>query len=95
MVRSRRKHAMASHGGRHYLLTLVYKHGPGVLNGSGRSGASVSDSYPALKLGCRGGWRILLIPGAAVAGLWYRTWLLTGVPMTSIFAGFFEKQDAG
>ena len=32
-----------------------------------------------------------LLPAAAVAGLWYRTWKMTGVPVTSIFAGIFER----
>ena len=75
-----------------YLLTLVYK--PTALVFSTALGAVALLCLiltRRLSLGCRGGWRILLIPGAAVAGLWYRTWLLTGVPMTSIFAGFFEK----
>ena len=42
---------------------------------------------------CAAGWGYLLpiLPAAAVAGLWYRTWKLTGVPVTSIFAGLFEK----
>ncbi len=38
-------------------------------------------------------WGLLLplIPAAAVAGMWYRTWNITGVPVTSIFAGVFER----
>ena len=43
----------------------------------------------------RGKWNRLLflplLPAAAVAGLWYRTWKMTGVPVTSIFAGVFER----
>ncbi len=43
----------------------------------------------------RGKWTRLLflplLPTAAVAGLWYRTWKMTGVPVTSIFAGIFER----
>ncbi|MCC8083183.1 MAG: hypothetical protein LIP15_03005, partial [Clostridium sp.] len=41
--------------------------------------------------GDKRGWLLLVFPAGAVAGLWYRTWLLTGVPVTSIFAGFCEK----
>lgn len=33
----------------------------------------------------------LILPALAAAGLLYRTWLFTGVPITSIFAGIFEK----
>lgn len=32
-----------------------------------------------------------ILPLFATAGLWYRTWLLTGVPVTSVYANFFEK----
>lgn len=37
------------------------------------------------------GYLLPFLPAAAVAGLWYRTWKFTGVPVTSIFAGLFEK----
>ena len=42
-------------------------------------------------LGDRKGWLLLFLPAGAAAGLWYRTWLLTGVPVTSIFAGLCER----
>mgnify|MGYP000270199476 CR=1 FL=1 len=32
-----------------------------------------------------------MLPLMAAAGLWYRTWRITGVPITSIFAGMCEK----
>lgn len=75
-----------------YILTLVYK--PTAMVFSTALGAVALLCLVLTKrftLGDRRGWLLLLPPGAAVAGLWYRTWLLTGVPMTSIFAGFFEK----
>ena len=75
-----------------YLLTLVYK--PTALVFSTALGGVALVSLfltRRLRVGDRRGFCLLLIPGAAAAGLWYRTWLLTGVPVTSIFAGFFEK----
>ena len=75
-----------------YLLTLVYKPTALVFS-TALGGVALVCLFLTrrLSVGGRRGWRLLLIPGAAVAGLWYRTWLLTGVPVTSIFAGFFEK----
>lgn len=75
-----------------YLLTLVYKPTALVFSTAlGGAALLVLILTRRLRPGGRGGWLLLLIPGAAAAGLWYRTWLLTGVPVTSIFAGFFEK----
>lgn len=75
-----------------YLLTLVYKPTALVFSTAlGGVALLVLIFTRRLSFGGRGGWRLLLLPGAAAAGLWYRTWLLTGVPVTSIFAGFFEK----
>ena len=75
-----------------YLLTLVYKPTALVFSTALGGVALVCLFLPRrLRVGDRRGFCLLLIPGAAAAGLWYRTWLLTGVPVTSIFAGFFEK----
>ena len=75
-----------------YLLTLVYKPTALVFS-TALGGVALVCLFLTrrLRVGDRRGFRLLLIPGAAAAGLWYRTWLLTGVPVTSIFAGFFEK----
>ena len=75
-----------------YLLTLVYKPTALVFSTALGGVALVCLFLPRrLRVGDRRGFCLLLIPGAAAAGLWYRTWLLTGVPVTSIFAGLFEK----
>lgn len=75
-----------------YLLTLVYK--PTALVFSTALGG-VALLCMALKRRLAPAhardWGFLLLPAAAAAGLWYRTWLITGVPVTSIFAGFFER----
>lgn len=75
-----------------YLLTLVYKPTALVFS-TALGGVALVCLFLTrrLRVGDRRGFCLLLIPGAAAAGLWYRTWLLTGVPVTSIFAGFFEK----
>lgn len=75
-----------------YLLTLVYKPTALVFS-TALGGVALVCLFLTrrLRVGDRSGFCLLLIPGAAAAGLWYRTWLLTGVPVTSIFAGFFEK----
>ena len=75
-----------------YLLTLVYKPTALVFS-TALGGVALVCLFLTrrLRVGDRRGFRLLLIPGAAAAGLWYRTWLLTGVPVTSIFAGLFEK----
>lgn len=79
-----------------YLLTLVYK--PTALVFSTALGGVALFCFMAgrrlrVSFGTclKRGWLLLILPGAAAAGLWYRTWLLTGVPVTSIFAGFFER----
>lgn len=75
-----------------YLLTMVYK--PTALVFS-TALTGVALLCLVLKrrfsFGCRKGWLLLILPAGAVAGLWYRTWLMTGVPVTSIFASVFEK----
>ena len=75
-----------------YLLTLAYKPTALVFS-TALGGVALVCLFLTrrLRVGDRRGFCLLLIPGAAAAGLWYRTWLLTGVPVTSIFAGFFEK----
>ena len=75
-----------------YLLTLVYKPTALVFS-TALGGVALVCLFLTrrLRVGDRRGFCLLLIPGAAAAGLWYRTWFLTGVPVTSIFAGFFEK----
>lgn len=75
-----------------YLLTLVYK--PTALVFSTALGGVALLCLIAgrrFTFGAKRGWLLLILPGAATAGLWYRTWLLTGVPVTSIFAGMFQK----
>ncbi len=49
------------------------------------------DNNPKVYPWTSQGMLMLLLPAGAVTGLWYRTFLLTGVPVTSIFAGFFER----
>lgn len=75
-----------------YLLTLVYK--PTALVFSTALGGVALICLIAMgrfTLGDKRGWLLLFLPAGAAAGLWYRTWLITGVPVTSIFAGFCEK----
>lgn len=75
-----------------YLLTLVYK--PTALVFSTALGGTALICLMATGrfcLGDRKGWLLLFLPAGAAAGLWYRTWLLTGVPVTSIFAGLCER----
>lgn len=75
-----------------YLLTLVYKPTALVFSTALGGVALICLAFTRkLFLGRSRDWLLLLIPGCAAAGLWRRTWLLTGVPVTSIFAGFFEK----
>lgn len=75
-----------------YLLTLVYKPTALVFSTAlGGIGLICLIISRRLTLGSRRGWLLLLLPAAATAGLWLRTWFMTGVPVTSIFAGFFEK----
>lgn len=38
-----------------------------------------------------GGFVLFLLSGAALLGIWARTLILTGVPVTSVFTGIFEK----
>lgn len=75
-----------------YLITMVYKPTAlvfsTVLTGIGVLCLIVTGGF---SLKSTKGWLLLLFPAAAVSGLWYRTWLMTGVPVTSIFAGVFEK----
>ncbi len=83
-----------------YILSLVYK--PTALVFSTALGGvglvclliftktGKKDENQARKLDKRG-FLTWILPLFATAGLWYRTWLLTGVPVTSVFANFFEK----
>ncbi len=76
-----------------YLMTLVLKP-TAIVFSTIMAGVCLFCLIWRRKLRVRAaGWGYLLpiLPAAAVAGLWYRTWKLTGVPATSIFAGLFEK----
>ena len=75
-----------------YLLTMVYK--PTALVFSTALGAAAVLCLVLTRrftLGSPRGWLLLVLPAGAVTGLWYRTYQMTGVPVTSIFAGFFER----
>lgn len=75
-----------------YLVTLVYK--PTALVFSTALGGVGLLCLLYLKkctIGTKKGFWYLLFPVSAVGGLWYRTWRMTGVPMTSIFAGILTK----
>lgn len=75
-----------------YLLTLVFKPTALVFSTALMGAALLCLILKRrFSFGCKKGWLLLLIPAGAAAGLWYRTWLMTGVPVTSIFAGMFEK----
>lgn len=75
-----------------YLLTMVYKPTALVFSTALGGVALICLIFTRrFTFGDRKGWLLLLLPAGAVAGLWYRTWLITGVPVTSIFAGFCEK----
>ena len=75
-----------------YLLSLVYK--PTALVFSTALGGVGLVSLLIFKKTGKPEKRAFLtwiLPLFATAGLWYRTWLLTGVPVTSVYANFFEK----
>lgn len=75
-----------------YLLTMVYK--PTALVFSTALGGTALICLVLNKkftLGRPRGWLLLILPAGAVTGLWYRTYRMTGVPVTSIFAGVFEQ----
>ncbi|MCR4628648.1 MAG: potassium transporter KefB [Clostridium sp.] len=36
-------------------------------------------------------WAALLLPAATLIGIWMRTWLITGMPVTSVFTSIFAK----
>lgn len=75
-----------------YLLTMVYKPTALVFS-TALGGVALICLITAgrFTLGNLKGCLLLVLPAGAVAGLWYRTWLMTGVPVTSIFAGLCEK----
>ena len=75
-----------------YLLSLVYK--PTALVFSTALGGVGLVSLLIFKKTGKPEKRAFLtwiLPLFATTGLWYRTWLLTGVPVTSVYANFFEK----
>ena len=36
-------------------------------------------------------WASIILPGAALAGIWARTMMITGMPVTSVFTSIFAK----
>ena len=38
-------------------------------------------------------WLLMLFPAAALTGIWARTMLITGMPVTSVFTSIFEKLE--
>lgn len=75
-----------------YIVTLVFKPTALVFStGLGAAGLCCLLLKKQLKTGNKRGFLFWILPLAAVAGLWYRTWRITGVPVTSIFAGICEK----
>lgn len=75
-----------------YLVTMVYKPTALVFSTAlGGIGLLFLIVRRRIRLGSPRGILLLALPAGAVAGLWYRTWLFTGVPVTSIFASLCEK----
>lgn len=75
-----------------YIVTLVFKPTALVFStGLGAAGLLCLLLDKKLKTGSKRGFFFWTLPLMAVAGLWYRTWRITGVPVTSIFAGMCEK----
>lgn len=75
-----------------WLLTMVYKPTALVFSTALMGVAFLCLAFTRrFTFGSKKGWLLLLFPAAAVTGLWYRTWLMTGVPVTSIFAGVSQK----
>lgn len=75
-----------------YFLTMVYKPTALVFSTAlGGVGLLFLLAKRQLKLRDLRGFQTWVLPALAVAGLWYRTWLFTGVPVTSIFASLCER----
>lgn len=75
-----------------YIVTLVFKPTALVFSTAlGAAGLLCLLLGKNLKIGNKRGVFLWLLPLMAAAGLWYRTWRITGVPITSIFAGMCEK----
>lgn len=75
-----------------YVVTLVFKPTALVFStGLGAAGLLCLLLDKKIKTGNKRGFLIWILPLMSVAGLWYRTWRITGVPVTSIFAGICEK----
>lgn len=75
-----------------YILSLVYKPTALVFSTAlGGVGLVCLLIFGKAGKQDRRGFLTWILPLFATAGLWYRTWLLTGVPVTSVFANFFEK----
>ena len=75
-----------------YIVTLVFKPTALVFStGLGAAGLLCLFFGKNLKTGNKRGFFLWVLPLVAAAGLWYRTWRITGVPVTSIFAGMCEK----
>lgn len=75
-----------------YIVTLVFKPTALVFSTAlGAAGLLCLLLGKNLKIGNKRGVCLWMLPLMAAAGLWYRTWRITGVPITSIFAGMCEK----
>ena len=75
-----------------YLVTLVFKPTALVFStGLGAAGLLSLLLRKKLRIGNKRGFLLWIFPLMATAGLWYRTWRIVGVPVTSIFAGMCEK----
>ena len=75
-----------------YIVTLVFKPTALVFSTAlGAAGLLCLLLGKNLKIGNKRGVFLWMLPLMAAAGLWYRTWRITGVPITSIFAGMCEK----
>lgn len=75
-----------------YILSLVYKP-TALIFSTALGGVGLVCLLIFKKAGKQDkrGFLTWIFPVLATAGLWYRTWFLTGVPVTSVFANFFEK----
>ena len=75
-----------------YILSLVYKPTALVFSTAlGSVGLVCLLIFGKAGKQDKRGFLTWILPTFATAGLWYRTWLLTGVPVTSVFANFCEK----
>lgn len=68
-----------------YLVTLVFKPTALVFStGLGAAGLLSLLLWKKLRIGNKRGFLLWIFPLMATAGLWYRTWRIVGVPVTSI-----------